>query len=99
MRFRCALQAFWSDRAAFASLMAFSTVFNGASAICWTLIDIRERPPRLPIRSRRRDLPFETGALQGLDLGHGVLHWHLAGCLQSQKLLEIVLSGHGRYMT
>lgn len=97
-RFRCALQAFCNDRAAFASLRAVSTVLSGASAICWTLFAIRARPPRPSIPSQSRDLPPEAGTLKGLDLGHGVLHLHLAGCLQAQKLLEILLSGHFRCM-
>lgn len=36
-RFRCALQAFCSERAALASWRADSTVLRGASAICWML--------------------------------------------------------------
>lgn len=78
--------------------MALSTVFNGASAICWTLCGVRGRAPRLPIRSRGRDLPSETGALEGLDLGHRILHWHLTGRLQAQKLLKVLLSGHNGCM-
>lgn len=40
------------------------------------------------------DRPAQTDGLEGLDLAHGVLDGHLAGCLQPQKLLQVLLGRH-----